>query len=167
MSDLVCSSAAEVPLTRLAEAFNRAFEGYLVPMRHTADSLSTMLRTTDVRLADSLLAQTLDGVPAGIALLAVRKDRGWVAGMGIAPEWRGGGHGAALLAALITQARALGLATLQLEVLDENIPARRLYTRLGFRVVRPLVVYTGTPTSSATPESVSPAADSPICEIPV
>src|SRR5262249_18620143 len=103
VSDLVFSTASTAPIERLTEAFNRGFEGYLVPMHHTADSLSVMLRTNDVRLTDSLIAWAPDGESAGVALLAVRGDRGWVAGMGIAPAWRGNGHGAALLSALIAR----------------------------------------------------------------
>ena len=37
----------------------------------------------------------------------------------------------------------MGLASVELEVLAQNTPARRLYTRLGFENVRPLAVFTG------------------------
>lgn len=49
------------------------------------------------------------------------------------PEWRGRGLGGAILADLIAEAAARGLAvSLQVEKVN---PARRLYERLGFRVV--------------------------------
>ncbi len=50
----------------------------------------------------------------------------------LVPEARGRGLGHAVLAQLEHEARALGLAALFLVVDPENIPARRLYDRVGF-----------------------------------
>jgi hypothetical protein len=65
-----------------------------------------------------------------------------------------------LMRLLIAEARHIGLRHIQLEVLDENAPAIHLYTRLGFRTLRPLTVYmgplrwpSGTPYTSARDES--------------
>ncbi len=135
--------AAELALPELADAFNAAFEGYFVPMHHSGESLAAMVRTNDIHLADSLIARTRSGDLLGVGLLGVRGTRGWIGGMAIVPPLRGHGRGALLLTALIDRARQLGLRTLQLEVLDQNAPARRLYARLGFVETRPLVVYAG------------------------
>ena len=53
----------------------------------------------------------------------------------VAPAWQGLGHGRALLAAVQGHARALGLASLWLEVRHGNERARALYRRLGFAEV--------------------------------
>jgi hypothetical protein len=85
--------------------------------------------------------------------------------MGLAPEWRGQGHGAAVLAALIERARAAGVARIQLEVLEENTPAHRLYERLGFVDVRPLLIYNG---RTSLPHGVATAeADEEVRVLPV
>jgi GNAT superfamily N-acetyltransferase len=130
-------------LDTLTLAFNRAFIGYYAPLTQTPETLATMIATNDVSLVDSLVAKDVNGALAGIGLLAVRERRGWIAGMGLAPDWRGKGQGELLMRRLIERARALGLERLQLEVLDENAPARRLYTRLGFRERRPLAIFDG------------------------
>ncbi|MGZ3668080.1 MAG: GNAT family N-acetyltransferase [Ktedonobacterales bacterium] len=143
MDGLTIRRAGDLPLDILATAFNRAFEGYFVPMWQTTESLAAMIGNNDVLLDSSLLIEDERGAFVGIALLGVRGARGWIAGMGVAPEWRGRRVGHELMSLLIDEARALRLRTLQLEVLDLNIPARRLYSSLGFQEIRPLVVYTG------------------------
>ena len=154
MDDLAIRRADDIPLDLLAVAFNRAFEGYLVPIWHTPESIASMIGNNDVRLASSLVLEDEHGKLAGIALLGVRGERGWVAGMGVAPEWRGRRAGYELMTRLLAVARALGLRTIQLEVLDHNTPARRLYSQLGFQELRPLIVYTGVGTP---PEEDAPA----------
>ncbi|HEX8036365.1 MAG TPA: GNAT family N-acetyltransferase [Ktedonobacterales bacterium] len=162
MDGLTIRCVGGLPLDSLATAFNRAFEGYFVPMWQTTESLAAMIANNDVLLDASLLIEDDRGAFAGIALLGVRGARGWVAGMGVAPEWRGRRVGHELMSRLIDEARALRLCTIQLEVLDQNIPARRLYSSLGFQEIRPLVVYTGPITppeleSSAEPGKASSA----------
>jgi ribosomal protein S18 acetylase RimI-like enzyme len=134
---------------RVVAAFNRSFEGYFVPMTHTVDSLRMLIEVNDVALAHSFVAVDEQGQPGGVVLLAIRGVRGWIAGMGLAPQWRGRGQAAPLMEAALTEARTLGLASVELEVLAQNTPARRLYTRLGFEAVRSLAVFTGPLTEGA------------------
>lgn len=49
-----------------------------------------------------------------------------------APERRGRGHGAALVAGMLEWARERGAAHAYLQVVEANAPARRLYEKLGF-----------------------------------
>lgn len=157
MDSLTIRRASDMPLDVLAAAFNRAFEGYFVPMWQTAESLATLIGNNDVLLDASLVVEDARGMHVGIALLGVRGDRGWVAGMGVARDWRGRRVGNELMRRLIEEARARRLRTIQLEVLDQNMPARRLYSSLDFQEVRPLIVYTGT--ISHPPEQDAPAAE--------
>ncbi len=136
--------AASFSLPALVRIFNRAFAGYALPIAQTEETLAAMIANNDVSLADSLvLLDGATGDAVGINLLALRPPRGWIAGMGVDPAWRGQGHGAALMRAIIARSRALGLATLVLEVLEHNLPARRLYQGLGFAIMRTLRVFNG------------------------
>lgn len=158
MFDVAPQRADSVGIEELAVAFNAAFAGYLVPMSHTPATLGAMIATNDVRLDHSFLLSARDGGWAGVALLGVRGASGWVAGMAVAPAWRGRGVGDQLMRLLLAEAQQIGVRRLQLEVLDENAAAIRLYTRLGFQVTRPLAVYMGTPRWPAAP-SERPARD--------
>jgi len=155
--------ASTLPPERIVAAFNRSFEGYLVPMTHTVDSLRTLIAVNAISLAHSFVAEDNAGQPAGIVLLAVRGARGWIGGMGLAPEWRGRGLAAPLMRTALDEARVLGLDSVELEVLTRNTPARSLYARLGFQNTRFLAVFTG-PLTNEAPDVQQPL---PIREIAV
>lgn len=135
-------STASLSLEQVTEAFNLGFQAYHLPMKQTPDGLAQMIRENDVRLEDSVVLH-VDGHLAGVGLLGVRESRGWVAGMGVAPAWRGQGIGGRLLGRLLTGMREARLRHAQLEVLDVNAPAIALYQRLGFATQRKLDVYHG------------------------
>ncbi len=150
METLTYLRAETLAPARVVEAFNRSFEGYFVPMTHTVDSLRALIEVNDVALAHSFVAVDQQGRPGGVVMLAIRGSRGWIAGMGLAPEWRGRGQAAPLMEAALAEAKSLGLASVELEVLAQNTPARRLYTRLGFEEARSLAVFTGPLAEGAT-----------------
>lgn len=135
-------SAASLSLEQVTQAFNLGFTGYYLPMTQTPDGLTQMMRENDVRL-DASVALYVEGELAGIGLVGVREPRGWIAGMGVAPQWRGHGIGGRLLEQLLAQMRAIGLTCAQLEALEVNAPALALYRRMGFRATRKLLVYHG------------------------
>lgn len=156
MDELTYLRASTLAPEHVVEAFNRSFEGYFVPMTHTVDSLRMLVEVNDVVLPHSFVAVDAHGRLSGIVLMAIRGTRGWIGGMGIAPEWRGRGQAAPLMRAALADARMLGLATVELEVLAQNTPARRLYTRLGFENVRSLAVFTGSLANSIAPIAAQP-----------
>ena len=55
--------------------------------------------------------------------------------VGTAPNRRGRGYGAAVLAGFLTEAARRGAAVIHLEVAETNHAARALYARLGFEAV--------------------------------
>lgn len=142
MVSIAFRSAASLSLEQVTQAFNLGFTGYYLPMAQTPDGLAQMMRENDVRLEDSAVLY-VEGELAGVGLVGVRPPRGWVAGMGVAPRWRGQGIGARLLERLLRHMRAIGLHVAQLEALDVNTPALALYHRMGFHAVRALKVYHG------------------------
>jgi ribosomal protein S18 acetylase RimI-like enzyme len=125
----------------LAEIFNAGYEGYYTPFTLDEAAFRFMSELWDDDLEASRIA-VVDGEPAGICKLAIRGDRGWIAGVGVAVPHRGKGLGEQLMRAAIEEARARGLRELWLEVLVQNEPAIRLYEKLGFVTVRELEVWT-------------------------
>ncbi len=131
--------AAQIDLAALTAAFNSAYNDYFIPMRLTQDQLQRSYAQTSVDYAASRVA--LDGEHiVGFGFLGVRDRRGWVGGVGVIPSHRGRGIARQVMADLLDNARGLGLETVQLEVIEDNIAARTLYESIGFRVQRRLLV---------------------------
>jgi ribosomal protein S18 acetylase RimI-like enzyme len=145
-------SAAAIPFERLVQAFNDAYSGYPLPVHVDNLELRRHIEQHDINLDISLIAMQ-DDLIAGVGLLAVRSRRGWIGGLGVHPDYRQQGIGRQLMQALIEQSRTLGLATIQLEVLEKNTPAHQLYQTLGFTDVRRLHVLDYTPTSAPASET--------------
>jgi ribosomal-protein-alanine N-acetyltransferase len=146
--------AAAVELDALVELFNAAYSDYLVPLRLDRSSLDFTLDVCDIDLDASRIVLAADGEPAAFSFLALRGDEGWVGGMGTVPAARRQGFGEAALRATLDSARDRGAATVRLEVIAGNDPARALYEKLGFDYERGLVVWT----LDFSPEA-SPAAE--------
>lgn len=142
MNPVTFARASDFSLEQVTLAFNRGFTGYYLPMTQTPAGLAEMMRENDVLLSASLVLQ-VGGELAGIGLVAVRSNRGWIAGMGVGPQWRGQGLGRQLLTRLLDCLRDAGARTAQLEALTVNTPALTLYTSMGFRHTRDLQVYQG------------------------
>jgi ribosomal protein S18 acetylase RimI-like enzyme len=81
----------------------------------------------------------VEGEPAGRLYVDRRADEFRVVDVSLLPEFRGRGIGTALLAHVIGTADAAG-KPVRIHVERFN-PARRLYERLGFRVIREGEVY--------------------------
>ncbi|HEU5212711.1 MAG TPA: GNAT family N-acetyltransferase [Gaiellaceae bacterium] len=127
--------AAGLELGRLADLFNAAYEGYLVPFSIDERTLRFMVDAYDLNLEASRIA-LLDSVPVGLATLAVRGERAWIGGIGVTPFGRRRGIGEQLMRRVIEQARERGVRFVQLEVIEANAPAIALYEKVGFEDVR-------------------------------
>ncbi len=128
--------ASSLDHERLAGLFNKAYSDYFVPISIDPPALVLISELWDIDLDASRVA----GEEA-FALLGVRGDRGWIGGMGVVPAARRRGHGEAVMRGVIEEARARGLREVSLEVLVQNEPARRLYEKLGFELVRELEIW--------------------------
>ncbi|MCT1436653.1 GNAT family N-acetyltransferase [Brachybacterium paraconglomeratum] len=89
------------------------------------------------RTGPALIAE-VDGAPVGMARVVVEDGPAHLYSMWVAPEARGRGVGARLITAGLDWLAAHHPGrTLRLEVVETNLPARRLYSRCGFVVVGP------------------------------
>ena len=81
-------------------------------------------------------AQPAIGQPAiGLIVCRVVADEAEILTVGVDPERRRRGLGAALIGAARAEAASRGAARLHLEVAEDNFAARRLYAELGFEPV--------------------------------
>ncbi len=132
-------AAEQVAPAALAELFTRAYSDYFVPLRFDAAALADHVREFDIDLRCSRVV--LVGEPAAFALIARRRDASWIGGMGTAPAHRRRGLGESALRAALEAAAAAGCRETWLEVIDANRAAEALYVKLGFEVVRDLIVW--------------------------
>ncbi len=76
----------------------------------------------------------------GIVMLGVRSGHTWITRLGVLPVKRRCGAGQLLVEHLIGRSRQLQVDYIVLEVIKGNLPAYRLFQKLGFRNVRELLV---------------------------
>jgi ribosomal protein S18 acetylase RimI-like enzyme len=128
---LDCSAAEQ------AEAMNRSFEQYIVPLRFDVASFQRRFRGENLDAEASRLWYCGDEL-VGVVYIS---RRGWtsrVAAMGLVVAARGQGLGKPMLQTAIDEARQRGDRLIMLEVFTNNPAAIRLYERLGLRITRTL-----------------------------
>lgn len=133
------TSATAVPFETLLTTFNHGYDGYLIPVRLTAEQFHQHLTQNSIDLAHSVVAWEGE-TPVGAGLLAQREDRGWIGGMGVIPAYRRRGIGRALMQHMLLTAQQQGIAQVQLEVLHGNVSAVALYQSLDFVFRRRLLM---------------------------
>ena len=135
--------ASNYSLPDLVKLLNRGFEDYFIPILFNIDMFSNMLRKDGIDLADSRVLIANDQA-CGIALIAYRRPlrASRLAAMGIARETRGKGAGSWFMKELVREACERGDHEMELEVIEQNEPAVKLYRKYGFESIRRLVGYT-------------------------
>jgi ribosomal protein S18 acetylase RimI-like enzyme len=131
--------ASDLSEPALLDLFNAGYADYLLPMRLTAAAFAEHVAANDIDLACSRVV--LNDQPAAFALMAHRNRAGWVGGLGTVSQYRWRGLGEEVLTAALAALRDRGAGVAWLEVIDQNERALRLYGKLGFEVVRDLVVW--------------------------
>jgi ribosomal protein S18 acetylase RimI-like enzyme len=124
----------------LSDLYNRTRIDYIVPMPMNARRLDEYVRDYDVNLDASVVVENSEGERLGIGMLGLRGERAWITRLGIAPEQRGNKLGQLVMQSLLTQAQHRGARQVQLEVIQGNLPAYKLFCKLGFENVRELLV---------------------------
>lgn len=139
MSQLALRSLDGVPLETVHAAFLAAFADYAVPMQLDLVALSTMLERRGY--APELSAGAYDGEQLVAFHLICRgswqgRPAVYDTGSGVLPAWRGQRLSRAMFDWLAPRWRAAGLLEARLEVLIDNLAARRSYESVGFTVCR-------------------------------
>jgi ribosomal protein S18 acetylase RimI-like enzyme len=136
--EIIARPVAELTAAECAGAMERCFDGYIVPVRVTAEGWERRFRGEHL---DPFASRIFFVEDRYAAVLFVTR-RGWtsrVGGMAVAKELRGTGLGRRVMQGAIADARARNDRALLLEVIEQNTPAVKLYASLGFRSTRRLV----------------------------
>jgi ribosomal protein S18 acetylase RimI-like enzyme len=144
MMPLIATTAKLIPashftIEELTAIYNQTRVDYMVPMPMNAARLAEYIDIYDVDLEHSLVAMREDEM-LGVAMLGVREDRAWLTRLGVIPHTRCSGVGEALTTGLLEHAERLGLNFGMLEVIKNNVPAHRLFLKLGFYEAGELLV---------------------------
>ncbi|MCR4425295.1 MAG: GNAT family N-acetyltransferase [Firmicutes bacterium] len=150
--EYVIDTVDRCDIDTLVGLFNDAYSHYYVETTVTPDRLLGLVEREDISVSDSFVAYS-EGLAVGVVFLGIRGDRGYICGMGVRSSYQGRGLGEALMRAALVRASQLGLASLQLEVVEQNHRARALYSKLGFRVTRTLGVWARDHPAPAMPET--------------
>jgi GNAT superfamily N-acetyltransferase len=145
------AQAADIPAIHQMIMELATYERSLHEVSATEDDLRAALLAGPAEAAGrpSLFAHVAeeDGQAVGFALWFLSYST-WLGRHGIhledlyvKPEWRGQGHGRALLAELARICAERGYGRLEWSVLDWNSAARRLYESLGAAAVDEWVIY--------------------------
>lgn len=135
--ELVPASAYTVEA--LTEAYNQTRVDYIVPMPMNLARLQAYIDDYGIDLERSVVAHDSDGI-LGLAMLGTRPGRTWITRLGVLPVRRRGGTGEAMMRYLIDRSRDLGVDDVTLEVIKDNVPAHRLFLKLGFVETRELLI---------------------------
>jgi ribosomal protein S18 acetylase RimI-like enzyme len=129
----------EIRLAMLWESPGAFGSRYADAVRFDEDTWRGRLTSCDHHLAE------VDGRAVGAAGLYVEDGVADLIGMWVRPQARGRSVGALLVQAVLDRAAVLGCDRVRLEVVDGNVPARRLYERMGFISTGVITTYENAP----------------------
>lgn len=131
--------ASEFDIDTLTNAYNQARVDYIVPMPMNSARMQEYIDNYDLDLTRSVVAMVDDDI-LGLAMLGVRPDHTWITRLGVRPHNRRIGAGEAMMRYCIDQSIDLGVDYIILEVIKNNLPAYRLFRKLGFEETRELLI---------------------------
>ena len=139
MSNFQLIPANAFTIGELTDIYNQTRIDYIVPMPMNVARLQEYIQNYDLDVSRSVVAM-VGGKALGLAMLGVRPDHTWITRLGVVPGKRHYGTGEALMRYEIQQSWALNVADIILEVIINNVPAHRLFRKLGFRETRDLLI---------------------------
>lgn len=146
---------AHTTLSQITATFNKAFEGYFIPLQFTEEGMAAKIRGEGIVKAYSVGAFEGEQL-VGFMLHGYEKRNGlkWVynGGTGVIPQFRGKGITKSMYRYAIPLLEKEGIRHHLLEVIHENHAAKKVYDAVGFQTIRSFAVF-------KTEKSVSGGAD--------
>ncbi len=145
-------TAANYTIDQLTDAYNHTRVDYMVPMPMNTARLTEYIHLYDIDLSQSLVATVNDKI-VGLSMLGLREKRSWITRLGVIANHRARGIGQALMEGLISNSDKLKKEKIMLEVIVGNVPAYRLFTKLGFNEQGELLILRRAPETIVKPSS--------------
>jgi ribosomal protein S18 acetylase RimI-like enzyme len=131
--------ASQFTLKQLTIIYNQTRVDYLVPMPMNMARMTEYIQVYDADLENSFVAVQGEQMIA-LGMLGVRAGRTWITRLGVLPGDRRHGVGQSLTVSLLNAAERKGIGFAMLEVIKNNVPAHKLFLKLGFYEVGELLV---------------------------
>jgi len=147
-AQITIQSLACVDLNALRSCFNVSFKNYIVPVQLSREKFADKLITEaiDLKLSfgifdgEQLVGFILNGIDT-----AFNQKIAYNTANAVLPEYRGYKLSRQLYEHSIAQLKLAGINKIRLEVIEQNIPAVKIYEQFGFTVTRKLNSYRGIP----------------------
>lgn len=143
---MTIQSLASVSLAEITDTFNEAFSDYYVTLQLSEPAMALKLCSENIDLSYSIGAFD-QGRLKGFILHGVDDIRGvktvYNAGTGVVPTYRGQRLTEQLYKVVLPSLQKEGMVHHQLEVIEQNEPAKRVYEKIGFDRVRTFSCFKG------------------------
>jgi len=148
-------SLSEIPIAQIAEVFNKAFEGYFLPIQLTEQQMADKIKSENIKLELSVGA-TINDKLAGFILTGIDVDHhktiSYNAGTGVIPEFRGLQLTEKMYGYLLPLLQKKNIRKHQLEVITQNLKALTIYQKIGYQISKTVTCFKG---KVALPEKAS------------
>ena len=137
----------KVNIQQLTTLFNKAFADYMVNIVLTPELLQEKISSENI-VPEFSVGIFSCGEPVGFILHAIRKTKNTLiaynAGTGVISEYRGQKATAQMYSYILPRLKKAGIKTIELEVIDKNVPAISSYINAGFKKIATLECLKGT-----------------------
>lgn len=140
--------------SEITKLFNDAFADYIIKIKLSTEFMQEKLDSEDVQL-DKSVGIFKEGKPVAFILHAIRNNVAYNAGTGVLPEFRGEHATVKMYNHILPILKSVGASEVHLEVINENIPAIKSYTKVGFIKDRELPCFKGKVHYSITNTSIT------------
>ena len=146
MNEFQFKTLENVEKAELAKVFNSAFADYFIKIEINEKNLSDKILTENIILEKSV-GTFLNGRLVGFILIGIDEFNGrktaYNGGTGVLPEFRGNNLTSRMYQFILPQIIAENIYFQRLEVVTENIPAIKVYQKVGYKKTKTLVCFKG------------------------
>jgi ribosomal protein S18 acetylase RimI-like enzyme len=143
---MIIHSLSEIQVAHLAGVFNKAFEGYFLPVQLSEQQLSDKIKSENIQLEYSV-GVTIDNQLVAFILTGIDIDHqhtiSYNAGTGVIPEFRGLHLTEKMYAYLLPILEKQKIRKHQLEVITQNTKALRIYQAIGYNITKTVSCFKG------------------------